>query len=115
MSSDRISEERIAELREAVTDAQRRMNVLRVEIPAAELLALLDGYGLPWVSVADRLPDDKAWCWVLDADGEITEASKEGEGWVSAEGFFWEPDVTHWLPISAIPLPSDDGKNNGSV
>lgn len=62
--------------------------------------------GLPWVSVEERLPEPDDECLLLE-DGKhksIGYYAHTGD-WVESAEDRLIHNVTHWLPLSAIPLP----------
>jgi hypothetical protein len=65
--------------------------------------------GLPWVSVEDGLPADGFTVLAVPASGgdPIDDFRDDGK-WAFAEGE--GETVTHWLPLSALPLPGDEAK-----
>lgn len=86
-------------------------------VPAAEVphwateQAYKNGYedGKPkWISVKDRLPENKSCILMYSADGGVAEGiyDKDQKRWIQ---FRWSvlnvPSVTHWMPLP--PAPED--------
>lgn len=73
------------------------------------ILAMPETVGLPWVSVEERLPeaDYPSGLLILNKHGRVVEAQWDGEEWLSPEELIslGEDYATHWLRLSAIPLP----------
>jgi hypothetical protein len=73
-----------------------------------EALAALDaeGVGLPWVSVEERLPHPDDFVFCVNRFGMHEAWFGHDNVWrVRGHADAAIPDVTHWLPLSAIPLP----------
>lgn len=71
---------------------------------------------MQWISVKDRLPNNKG-CYLLTVkhwfDGEtvVREAYWNGEDWLSCDDRRYKitPRVTHWMPLPEPPKEVNDG------
>ena len=58
-----------------------------------------------WISVDERLPDDyqEALCLMKNGDFRVLEWSYSEWRWVDETVYWYEHDVTHWIPIPKPP------------
>ena len=65
-----------------------------------------DAAGLPWVAVEERLPEeeDENDQGLVLARSSMRAVAFTIDSCDVADG---APQITHWLPLSAIPLPAD--------
>lgn len=69
---------------------------------AKRLESCLPAPALPWIPVAERMPDN--------GDGDAERCVLWRNQWQTWHGRVYIPhDATHWLPLSAIPLPEGEG------
>jgi len=99
MTHAQTREQALRELSAAVArmDPDAKLSPAQVKYQIDAILALpADAAGLPWVSVEERLPERGTEIMTLMADGEMAFGPVEL--------------ATHWLPLSAIPLPDREGE-----
>jgi hypothetical protein len=72
---------------------------------SAILAAMPEGPGLPWVSVDERLPFTEKDVWW----SAPTYMTRRKGTWLTSAWQAKNAGITHWLPLSALPLPTDSG------
>ena len=92
---------RVAPSSPIIEDFSRRLDAI-LALPA-------DAAGLPWVSVRERLPDEESDGYP-DGGGYVLVSDGTKRALVLAMHNPWRLGWTHWLPLSAIPLPDGEGK-----
>lgn len=63
----------------------------------------------PWISVKDRLPEDKEFCLVAYNKSNYEDDSGIGinryckkESWLFKETYAYESGITHWMPLPSL-------------
>lgn len=61
----------------------------------------------PWVSVKERLPEKRTEVLMATGDKNIYVGAFTSEE-LFISGPWIRSDITHWMPLDAIPLPEDE-------
>ena len=93
-------------------DPKHHLGLGDIRLTLGDQESILDDWqepGLPWVSVEDGLPADGFTVLAVPASGgdPIDDFRDDGK-WAFAEGE--GETVTHWITLSALPLPGDEAK-----